>query len=135
MKIVQISISILIATLLLFNISCETPSHENPQSKTTFKNALTYNIRFGSEHYVPSDDPGGIQGFYAINIETRDIYYSDRIGQYSYDNKILNIPEGTYEFGAFEGYFEGASSEIIALRQDLIGNDGFVQVDLRFWSE
>ncbi|MBQ0732698.1 hypothetical protein [Aquimarina celericrescens] len=84
---------------------------------------------------MPSNDPGGVQGFYAINTATGDIYYSERIGQYANNTKIFDIPEGIYELGAYDGYSKGASSEIITLNQSLVGEDGFIQIDLEFWSE
>ncbi|TPN85147.1 hypothetical protein [Aquimarina algicola] len=114
--------------------SCDNDNETLEESSIT-KNQLVYNVRFGSLNATPSNDPGGIQGYYATNQNTGKTYYSERVGEYAYDNKIENLPAGTYEFGAIEGYWEGASSEVITLRQDLVGEDGFVYIQLQYWSE
>ncbi len=59
--------------------SCETENNEIPLTEVKSKSLSQFNIRFGSEIYVPSNNPGGVNGFYAINTVTRDIYYSERI--------------------------------------------------------
>lgn len=73
----------------------------------------------------------GLQGFWAKNLATGQYIYPN---YYSYD-QFLNLPAGTFTFGAFDGYFDGASSETLTIGQSLTGSDGFIVVQLVYWSE
>lgn len=77
--------------------------------------------------------PGTLPGYYAINQDTGAIVYPDL---YSQEGNIFNnLPEGTYRFDAYDGYFDGASSQIVTLNNSLVGTDGVIEVTLNYWSE
>lgn len=95
--------------------------------------AVTYNVRIElvDERSGASVPAGTLPGYAASNQDTGEIFYTD---YYNYDT-FLNLPAGTYRFDAYDGYFDGASSAIVTLDQSLVGNDGFIVVTLRYWSE
>lgn len=94
--------------------------------------ATTYNVRI--ELVDNNGQPvggNGLQGFWAQDQATGQYIYP---GYYNSD-QFLNLSGGTYTFGAFDGYFDGASSTTVTLSQNLVGADGFIVVQLVYWSE
>jgi uncharacterized HAD superfamily protein len=75
--------------------------------------------------------PSDLFGFYAINDSTGEVFYPDN----QEGTCFLSLSSGTYTFGAFPGYFSGASSTTVTLNQNLINSNGIVVVDLVYWSE
>ena len=76
-------------------------------------------------------DPRTLPGYAARNLDTNQLYYP---GYYDY-NEFYDLPAGTYRFDSYDGYFDGSSSEVVTLSSSLEGNDGFIVVTLRYWSE
>lgn len=68
----------------------------------------------------------GLQGYWAKDQATGVYYYSD------YSDNFEELPEGTYMFGAFNGYWDGASSRIVTLDA---ANGNYTVVTLNYWSE
>lgn len=68
----------------------------------------------------------GLQGYWAQNQSTGEYYYSD------YSDNFEELPEGTYTFGAFNGYWDGASSSVVTLDG---ANGNYTVVTLHYWSE
>ncbi len=76
--------------------------------------------------------PTGLMGFFALDQFKGEYVYPD----YSYENReFIDLRGGTYTFGAYPGYFEGASSNTVTLKPALVGADGFIVVTLGYWSE
>lgn len=71
-----------------------------------------------------------LSGYYAYNIETNQYYYDDYY--YGESGVISNLPAGSYRIGAYDGYFDGASSEFITITE---GSDETVEVTLQYWVE
>ncbi len=72
-----------------------------------------------------------LYGYYAFNNAT---------GQYIYlenqDGTCFNaLPEGTYTFDAFDGYFSGTTEVTVTLSQSLVNSQGIIVVDLVYWVE
>lgn len=77
----------------------------------------------------------GLTGFYAYDAENDMYYYSGDCEDHDIF-LITNLPEGTYTFGAFEGYFDGAGTSLLELKSDLPKNErGEVEVHLTYWSD
>ncbi|MBC8755091.1 hypothetical protein H2O64_10435 [Kordia sp. YSTF-M3] len=95
--------------------------------------AITYNVRVElvDERTGAPVPAGTLPGYVATNQATGENIYPDY-----YDfNLFFNLPAGTYRFDAYDGYFDGASSSTVTLDTSLVGNDGFIVVTLRYWSE
>ncbi len=73
----------------------------------------------------------GLMGYYAYNEYTGAYVYPD----YFNANEFSDIRGGTWTFGSYPGYFDGASSRRVTLRPALAGPDGFIPVELVYWSE
>lgn len=70
-----------------------------------------------------------LRGYYAYNLDTRTYYYDNpRIEA----GVISNLPAGTYRVGAYDGYFDGASSQIVTIDAS---DDETVEVTLQYWVE
>ncbi len=97
------------------------------------KHADAFDVRIKLEdRYGHPVGPNGLQGYFAINQKTGEVFYPTR----SYDDNVFeNLPRATYSFGAYDGYFDGASSSVVTLNDTLIGDDGLIIVTLRYWSE
>lgn len=94
--------------------------------------AITYDVRIELvDRNGSSVPPGTLPGYIATDQSTGQNYYTDR---YYYD-RFFNLPAGTYRFDAYDGYFDGASSQIVTLDPSLVGSDGFIVVTLNYWSE
>jgi hypothetical protein len=91
---------------------------------------------------VLADDEGnslsqntGLTGFYAYDTKNDQYYYSGDCEDQDLF-LITNLPEGSYTFGAFDGYFDGAGTALLELKSDLPVNDkGEVEVHLTYWSD
>lgn len=95
--------------------------------------AQTYNVSiellYGGSVYTGSTTLGG---FYAYNEDLQQYFYPTQ----SYDdNKFLDLPGGTYTFGSYDGYFDGTNSVTVTLDPNAVGSDGFIVVQLSYWSE
>jgi hypothetical protein len=75
--------------------------------------------------------PSDLFGFYAINDSTGDVFYPDN----QEGTCFSSLSAGTYTFGAFPGYFSGASTATVTLSQNLINQNGIIVIDLVYWSE
>ncbi len=132
-------IVIYVLTSITLGLACETKtdiieiSEVTATKKSNLKHVTAFNVRVELEdRYGDPVGPNGLQGYFAIEQETGEVFYPTR----SYDDNVFeNLPEGTYHFGAYDGYFDGASSSVVTLAQDLIDDNGFVVVTLRYWSE
>ena len=93
----------------------------------------TYDVRIElvDERTGQPVDPETLPGYFAIDQATNQVYYP---GYYDY-NEFYNLPAGTYRFDSYDGYFDGSSSEYVTLSPSLEGNDGFIVITLRYWSE
>lgn len=95
--------------------------------------AQIYNVRiellYNGQVYNGSTTLGG---YYAYNQDLNQYFYPDYYGD---DNQFLNLPAGTYTFGSYDGYFDGTNSVTLTLDPSLQGADGFVVVQLNYWSE
>lgn len=71
----------------------------------------------------------GLHGYWARNVQTNEYYYpSNQEGDLFED-----LPTGTYVFGAYNGYFDGASQETVTL--DCSIGSGYTVVQLTYWVE
>ncbi|RNL92965.1 hypothetical protein ED312_02845 [Sinomicrobium pectinilyticum] len=82
----------------------------------------TFTVFVEVTHYQPD-------GYAAKNLSTNEWIYTER-GQ----NFFENLPEGTYRFTAYEGYFCGASSKTVTISDDIAVN-GEITVELSGWCE
>ncbi len=129
-----------LSAMLLFavNVQAQKSNLQNDQatvaeitdSKTV---RISYDVRIElvDENSGQSVDPTTLPGYAATNLDTNQIYYPS---YYDY-NEFSNLPAGTYRFDSYSGYFDGSSSEVVTLSSSLEGNDGFIVVTLRYWSE
>jgi len=92
-----------------------------------------YNVRILLVDYLGNPVTGstGLYGYYAYNEYTGEYVYPD----YIFADEFPNLRGGTWTFGAFPGYFDGASSRTVTLKSTLEGPDGFIPVTLQYWSE
>jgi hypothetical protein len=92
-----------------------------------------YNVRILLVDYLGNPVTGstGLYGYYAYNEYTGEYVYPD----YIFADEFPNLRGGTWTFGAFPGYFDGASSRTVTLKASLEGPDGFIPVTLQYWSE
>lgn len=93
----------------------------------------SYNVQiqliYNGQPYNGSTTLGGFYG------------YNQDLGQYFYpnqgydDNLFYDLPAGTYTFGSYDGYFDGTGTTTVTLDPSMIGSNGFVVVELSYWSE
>jgi len=77
---------------------------------------------------------GTLPGYYAKNVETGEyIYAGENQGQEI--NVFEELAAGTYVFGAYDGYFDGASSQTVTLSEALVNQNGVITITLSYWSE
>jgi hypothetical protein len=79
----------------------------------------------------PVTGPTGLMGYYAFNEHTGAYVYPDYLAW----DEFTDLRGGTWTFGAFDGYFDGAGSNTVTLRPALAGPDGYIPVTLSYWSE
>ncbi|MGG8494985.1 hypothetical protein ACQY1Q_01095 [Tenacibaculum sp. TC6] len=75
-----------------------------------------------------------IHGYAATNVATNQHYYTQE-RQGDPINEFLALPEATYRFDGFDGYFDGTGSKVVTLSSDLVQQDGYIIVTLSYWSE
>lgn len=68
-------------------------------------------------------------GFYCLNANNQLVEAANQEGD------CWDLPAGTYTFGAYPGYFSGASSETITLSRSMENANGVIVVNLVVWSE
>ena len=135
---------VLSALLFAFTVSLQAQQSEltdvqNNQTTIATKVATTqaitatYDVRIELEDERTGQpvDPQTLPGYAAKNLDTNQWYYPS---YYDY-NEFSNLPDGTYRFVSYDGYFDGSSSEVVTLSSSLEGNDGFIVVTLQYWSE
>ncbi|MEL6635314.1 MAG: hypothetical protein AAFW73_19450 [Bacteroidota bacterium] len=94
--------------------------------------AQTYDVRIELIYYGQVYNGNTtLGGFYGINQYRNETFYPGFNG----DNVFNNLPGGTYTFGSFDGYFDGTGTTQVTLDPSLIGPDGFIVVQLSYWSE
>lgn len=95
----------------------------------------TFNVRIAlvDNNGNPITGSTGLQGYYGYDHQTSQYFYPDYYG----DQELFEgLEPGTYTFGAYNGYFDGASSETITLDANTVVNgNGEVVVELTYWSE
>ena len=93
----------------------------------------SFDVRISLEDYLGNPVTGstGLMGYYAYNEYTGEYVYPE----YLYADEFLGLRAGTWTFGAFNGYFDGASSNTVNLRSALVQPDGYIPVTLQYWSE
>ncbi len=96
----------------------------------------TYNVKIELVHYQSGlpVNPGTLPGYVVTDLETGIFYYAGE-QQTQAINEFIDLPEGTYRFDAYDGYFDGASSKTVTLSNEPVGADGFITVTLTYWSE
>ena len=93
---------------------------------------ITYDVRIKFVHSDGSPVTNiGLRGGWARNEQT-GVYY-DPTDQEGYT--FEGLPAGTYTFGAYPGYWEGAVSKTVTLDPSQEGPDGFIEVTLHYWVE
>ena len=73
----------------------------------------------------------GLFGAWAFDQASGTYIYPGFFNQYEF----TGLAAGTYTFGAFDGYFEGAGTTTVTLDPSLVGSDGFITVIIGYWSE
>ncbi len=93
----------------------------------------TYDVRIDlvDQFGNPVTGPTGLMGYYAFNEHTGEYVYPDYLAW----DEFTDLRGGTWTFGAFDGYFDGAGSNTVTLRPALAGPDGYIPVTLSYWSE
>ena len=70
--------------------------------------------------------------YFAQNQATNKYTYP----QDRYNHTIIeNLAPGTYMFGAMDGYWDGASSKIVAIDPSMVNANGYIVITLNYWSE
>ncbi|WP_459209653.1 hypothetical protein [Aquimarina rhabdastrellae] len=104
-------------------------------TKTTQKSSARYEAQINIvDDYGNPVGSHDLSQFYAQNLDTGRYYYPDNPYR-EYVDIIEDLPEGTYLFGVMDGYFDGASSTIVEVNSAAENEDGFVEVNLVYWSE
>lgn len=109
-------------------------ARELRREATYYKQAQqAYNVRILLEDYLGNPVTGstGLMGYYAYNVFTGEYVYPD----YYHADEFSDLRAGTWTFGAYPGYFDGASTRTVTLSASLEGPDGFIPVTLQYWSE
>lgn len=115
---------ILSLILLLTSATLPSTTTTTPSFDVTFELVDSY-----GNVYAPGST--GLFGFYAYDQANGNYIYTDR-----YDpDWFYSLPQGTYTFGAFDGYFDGAGTSTVTLNSSLEGPDGFIVIQLSYWSE
>jgi glutamyl/glutaminyl-tRNA synthetase len=103
------------------------------EAKAYKKRQTTYNVRIELvDNNGNPVGPNGLQGYWAFDqFKGVYLYPTNQTG-----DQFSNLPGGTYTFGAFDGYFDGASSEVVTLdNSQPTDANGFIVVQLVYWSE
>lgn len=70
-------------------------------------------------------------GFYCQNTATGEYIYTDNQEGTCFSNML----PGTYDFGSFQDYFCGTSSQTVTLSNTLVNANGIIEVTLVVWCE
>lgn len=99
----------------------------------TEDNEVYLKVKIELVDYYGNPVPGGtLPGYYAQNQATNVYYYNDG----DYNNPVIKkLAPGTYLFGAMDGYWDGASSKIVAIDPSMVNTDGYIVITLNYWSE
>ena len=91
----------------------------------------SYTVRITLVDYLGNPvGSNGLQGYWGLDPQNNYIYATNQEG-----DLFEGLAPGTYTFGAFNGYWDGASSETVTLTPALIDENGEVVVELVYWSE
>lgn len=124
----------LLPVFLLVATYAAAPAH--PHTRQAVSNRITtgFNVRIKlvDIHGAPYTGSTGLRGYWAQNQQTGQYYYPG--GQDDFDN-FENLPAGTYLFGAYNGVWDGATTEMATVDADAVGEDGFIDVELTYWVE
>jgi hypothetical protein len=91
----------------------------------------TYTVRIALvDHLGNPVGSNGLQGYWGLDPSNTYIYATNQEG-----DLFEGLAPGTYTFGAFNGYWDGASSETVTLTPALVNANGEVVVELVYWSE
>ncbi len=121
--------NLLCLTLVFLSFSFTTKKvkvFEN-NTRNEFEIVITLEDRSGNE--IPLDR---LSGYYAQNIETNQYYYSGDGYYYGNTGVISSLPAGSYRVGAYDGYFDGASSELVTITDS---SNETTEVTLYYWVE
>lgn len=91
---------------------------------------VTIRLEDGNGNEVPA---ATLPGYYAQNVATGEYFYAGE-GQGQESTIFEELEAGTYVFGAYDGYFDGASSATVTL-SEAADQNGVVTVILSYWSE
>lgn len=91
-----------------------------------------YNVRIELVNSNAQVLPNYLQGnYFATDQATQQTIWPS-----SQDGLVFEgLPAGTYLFGAINGYFDGAGSNLVTLSPSMINANGEVIVQLLYWSE
>lgn len=107
------------------------------EARANKKRLTTYNVRIElvDNNGNPINGNTGLQGYWAFDQFTSTYTYSGQ-GQSLQNFVFMNLPGGTYTFGAFDGYFDGAGRRDVTLsNQSPTDANGYIVVQLTYWSE
>ena len=106
------------------------------QAKDLLEQDISYNVRIQFQEELSGNifplSSTGLFGVYAQNTATGEYFYP---AQGNNPDELIGLPGGTYVFGAFDGYFDGAGTSTVTLGQATVDNDGFIVITLSYWSE
>ncbi len=131
------SITCLVLSVILL-VACETGNDnvelpQNSSKSAQAKSSSTFDVKIELvDRFGQPVGPNGLQGYFAINQDTGEVFYPNRSDD---DNVFRFLPEGSYRFDAYDGYFDGASSSFVTLSEELVDPNGYIIVTLRYWSE
>lgn len=91
-----------------------------------------YNVCIQTVDYQGNPVSGSdLHGFYAQNLATGEyIYPTNQDG-----NCFENLPNGTYRFDSYDGYWSGTSPTEVTLSEQVVNSNGVIIVNLTYWSE
>ncbi|MEO8517055.1 MAG: hypothetical protein ABI426_09930 [Flavobacterium sp.] len=91
-----------------------------------------YNVCIQTVDYLGNPVSGSdLHGFYAQNLTTGVyIYPTNQDG-----NCFENLPNGTYRFDSYDGYWSGTSPTQVTLSEQTVNSNGVIIVNLTYWSE
>jgi hypothetical protein len=91
----------------------------------------SYTVRITLVDYLGNPvGSNGLQGYYGLDSQNNYIDATNQDG-----DLFEGLAPGTYTFAAYNGYWDGASSETVTLSPSLINGNGEVVVQLVYWVE
>lgn len=131
-----------IASLILVLTSCEKESFQkNSFDETENSTELAGNYvkiflkDAQGKIYHPSQT--GLTGLFAQNLDTGKFFYPKGKHRNNNTSDVFEyLPDGTYTFTAYDGYFDGAGATTLTIDENVILNEnGIIEVFLNYWSE